>query len=187
MSGSHFLSIHSFPLYPWNLLAVLVIFSVFRHSLSVLLSVWFSFSLYPLRPVERFPPIRKPQYFPLVLFKVFPPRFSPAMRLKVQHSAENFFAKIMWEQFFFLNHMSKSAVQSKLDAKVRKPLGNCSSQSFLSGIYQLLVLRPFCFGFKNGFLLSRETNGVDYEGFQLNNFTTKITRHVRPNCERKKA
>ena len=31
------------------------------HSLSVLLFAWFSlFSLYPLRPVKRFPPIRKP-------------------------------------------------------------------------------------------------------------------------------
>lgn len=164
--------IHSFPLYPWYLLAIVVIFFLlclpfcpqkcmvlisllFFHSLSVLTNTWFSFPLYPLSPVERFPPIRKPQYFPLVFFKVFPPRFSPSMWLKVQHSAENFFTKIMWKQFFFLDHVSKSAVQSKLDAKVRKSLGNCSSQSFLSGIYQLLVLCPFSFGFQNCFLLTR--------------------------------
>ena len=117
----------------------------------------FSFSLYPLSPVKRFPPICKAQYFSLVFFKVFPPRFSPSMWLKVQHSAENFFTKIMWKQFFFLNHVSKPAVQSKLDAKVRKSLRNCSSQSFLSGIYQLLVLCPFSFGFQNCFLLARKT------------------------------
>ena len=150
-----FLSVVLFPFCPHQ---CMVLISILFFLSSRVASTCFSFSLYPLSPVKRFPPIRKAKYFPLVFFKVFPPRFSPSMWFKVQHSAENFFTKIMWKQFFFLNHVSKPAVQSKFDAKVRKSLGNCSSKSFLSGIYQLLVLCPFSFGFQNCFLLARKTN-----------------------------